>query len=99
MPTNTRDIPDNPYRQRDPWGARPAIPQVFTVTAAPAPVRRVFRPAPQTPASQAPTPHSLIPEAKPAPKTEFAKPQPAAPASDRLKLTAAPEPYDEPAPE
>ncbi len=49
MSSTTRDTPDNPYRKADPWGARPTVPQVFTVQAAPAPVRRVFKPISQAP--------------------------------------------------
>ena len=83
MSSTTRDTPDNPYRKGDPWGARPAVPQVFTVQAVPAPMRRVFKPAPETATAPA-TPRALTPLAR--------SPQ------ERLQLTPVAEPYDEPLP-
>ena len=49
MSSTTRVTPDNPYRKLDPWGARSTVPQVFTVQAAPAPMRRVFKPISEAP--------------------------------------------------
>ncbi|HEY3812330.1 MAG TPA: hypothetical protein VGL66_03830 [Caulobacteraceae bacterium] len=102
MSTDTRDTPDNPYRKRDPWGARPAIPQVFTVTAAPQPMRRVFKPAPQAQAPDAAARERLHltpvaePYDEPPPRRSESKPAEPAPSPDYV--TARRPPFAGPAP-